>query len=73
MSLMFIRSLLICFFIYSYSYISKLLGYYELTIDYIFMWFGSSVEKALHRYRKVMGSIPVQAWVFSGCFFNCLS
>ena len=33
----------------------------------------SSVDRALHRYHKVMGSNPVQAWIFSGCFFNCLS
>ena len=49
--------------------------YHELTIDHLSMWLGSSVDRALHRYRKVMGSNPVQAWVFffSGCFFNCLS
>ena len=23
--------------------------------------------------RKVMGSSPIQAWIFSDCFFNCLS
>ena len=28
------------------------------------MWLGSSVDRALHRYRKVMGSNPVQARIF---------
>ena len=35
--------------------------YHELTTDYLSMWLGSSVDKALHRYRKVMGSNPVHA------------
>ena len=30
--------------------------YYELTIDHLSMWLDSSVDRALHRYRKVMGS-----------------
>ena len=29
----------------------------------------SSVDRALHRYRKVMGSSPVKPEIFSGCFF----
>ena len=35
--------------------------YDELTIDYLSMWLDSSVDRALHQYRKVMGSRPVQA------------
>ena len=31
------------------------------------------VHISVHRYRKVMGLNPVQARIFSGCFFNCLS
>ena len=30
-------------------------------IDHLSMWLGSSVDRALHQYRKVMGSSPVQA------------
>ena len=30
--------------------------YDELTIDHLSMWLGSSVDRALYRYRKVMGS-----------------
>ena len=29
--------------------------FYKLTIDHLFMWLGSLVDKELHRYRKVMG------------------
>ena len=36
----------------------------ELAIDHLSMWLGSSVHRALHPYRKVMGSNPVQAWIF---------
>ena len=32
---------------------------YEHTIDHLSMWLGSSVDRALHRYRKMMGSNPV--------------
>ena len=46
--------------------------YHELTIDYLFMWLGSSVDRALHRYRKVMGSNPVQAWIFFRLLFQLL-
>ena len=28
--------------------------YHELTIDYLCMWPGSSVDRALHRYRKII-------------------
>ena len=35
--------------------------YHKLTIDHLSMWLGRSVDRALHRYRKVMGSNPVQA------------
>ena len=52
----------------SYSYIFTIIGYMthyhrvydELTIDHLFMQLGNSVNRALHRYRKVMGSNPVQ-------------
>ena len=47
--------------------------YHELTIDHLSMWLGSSVDRALHRYRKVMVRIPFKPEFFSGCFFNCLS
>ena len=36
------------------------------------MWLGSSVDRALHRYRKVMGSNPVQAWIFFRLLFQLL-
>ena len=29
--------------------------------DHLSMWLDSSVDRALHRYHKVMGSSPVQA------------
>ena len=32
-----------------------------LKIDHLSMWLDSSVDEALHRYRKVMGLNPVQA------------
>ena len=33
-----------------------------------------SIKQNRHQYRKVMGSNPIQAWIFfSACFFNCLS
>ena len=51
-------------FIYSYIHIHIFhyhRVYHELTIDHLSMWLGSSVDRALHRYRKVMGSNPVQA------------
>ena len=35
--------------------------YDELTIDHLSMLLDSSVDRALHRYRKVMGLSPVQA------------
>ena len=35
--------------------------YDELTIDHLSMCLDSSVDRAFHRYRKVMGSSPVQA------------
>ena len=61
-------------FIYSYSYIFTIIGYMTHSqFDHLSMWLDSSVDRALHRYRKVIGSSPVQAWIFSGCFFNCLS
>ena len=35
--------------------------HHELTIDHLSMWLGSSEDRALHWYRKVKGSNPVQA------------
>ena len=46
--------------------------YYEFVIDHLSMWLDSSLDRAqntkkssldraLHRYRKIMGSNPVQA------------
>ena len=46
--------------------------YHEHTIDHPSMWLGSSVDRALHRYRKVMGSNPVQAWIFFRLLFQLL-
>ena len=36
------------------------------------MWLGSSVDRALHRYRKVMGSNPIQARIFFRLLFQLL-
>ena len=47
--------------------------YNELTIDDLSMWLGSSVDRALHQYYKVMSSNPIQARIFFGLLFNCLS
>ena len=58
-------------FIFIYSHYHRV--YDELTIDHLSMWLDSSVDRALHRYRKIMGSSPVQPKFFLGCFFNCLS
>ena len=33
-------------------------------------WLDSSVGSALHRIAEVMGSNPVQAWIFSGFNFT---
>ena len=49
------------FHIFLFIYIHYHRVYYELTIDHLSMWLDSSVDRALHRYRKVMGSSPVQA------------
>ena len=46
-------------FIFIYNHYHQV--YDELTIDHLSMWLDSSVDRALHRYRKVMGSNPVQA------------
>ena len=35
--------------------------YDKLTIGHLFMWLGSLVDRALHRYHKVMGLNPFQA------------
>ena len=57
-------------FIFIYVHYHRV--YDELTIDYLFMWFGSSVDRALHRYHKVMGSNPVQARLFFRLLFQLL-
>ena len=49
---------------YSYIYIHYYRVYDELTTHHLSMWLGSSVDRALHRYRKVMGLNPVQAFKF---------
>ena len=36
------------------------------------MWFDSSVDRALHQHRKVMGSNPVQSWIFFRLLFHLL-
>ena len=46
--------------------------YDELTTDHLSMWLGSSLDRALHRYRKVMGSSPVRAWIFFSLLFQLL-
>ena len=46
-------------FIFIYNHYNRV--YDELTIDHLSMWLDSSVDRALHRYSKVMGSSPVQA------------
>ena len=49
------------FHIFIFMYIHYHRVYDELTIDHLSMWLDSSVDRALHRYRKVMGSSPLQA------------
>ena len=56
----------------SFIYVHYHRVYDELTIDHLSMWLGSSVDRALHRYRKVMGSNPVQARIFFGLLFQLL-
>ena len=46
-------------FIFIYFHYHRV--YHKLTIDHLSMWLGSSVDRALHQYRKVMGSNPIQA------------
>ena len=47
--------------IFIYIYIHYHWVYDELSIHHLSMWLGSSVDRALHQYRKVVGSNPVQA------------
>ena len=47
--------------------------YHELTIDHLSMWLGSSVERALHRYRKDGFESRSSLNFFQVAFFNCLS
>ena len=66
-----------CAMLYPLSYQATWLHHYhrvyhELTIDHLSMWLGSLVDRALHRYRKVMGSNPVQAWIFFRLLFQPL-
>ena len=50
------------FHIFEFTYIHYQRVHDELTtFDHLFMWLGSSVDRALHLYRKVMGSNPIQA------------
>ena len=44
-----------------YMYIHYYWVYVELTIDHLCMWLGSSADRGLHLYYKVMGLNPVQA------------
>ena len=46
--------------------------YDKLIIDHPSMWLGSSVDRALYRYRKLMGSNPVQARIFFKLLFQLL-
>ena len=72
-SLMLIRSSHIYdfhIFIFIYNHYHRV--YDELTIDYLSMWLDSSVDRVLHRYRKVMGSSLVQAWIFFWLLFQLL-
>ena len=71
-SLMFHPQFTYMIFMYSYSYISLSSGISRTHIDHLSMWLGSSVDRALHRYRKVMGSNPVQAWIFFRLLFQLL-
>ena len=49
-------------FIYSYSCIFTIIGYITNSQLAIYpVWLDSSVDRPLHRYRKVMSSSPVQA------------
>ena len=50
----------------------RLRVYYELEIDHLSMWLISSVGRVLHRYRKFMGSNPVQASIFFRLIFQLL-
>ena len=45
--------------------------YHELAIDHLFMWLGSSVDRALHRYRKVMGFESRLSLIFFRLLFYC--
>ena len=55
--------------IYEYEYMKII---HLVTIDHLSMWLGSSVDRALHRYGKVMASNPVQAWIFFRLLFQLL-
>ena len=43
------------FHIFIFIYIHYHRVYEELTIDHLSMWLDSSVDRALHRYRRVVG------------------
>ena len=59
---------------YQLKHVYAMWVYHELTIAYLPIWLGSSVDRALHRYHKVMGSNPVEAGIlFFGLLFKCLS
>ena len=55
-----------------FMYIHYHRGYEELTIDHLSTWLDSSVDRALHQYRKVMGSSPVQPSIFFRLLFQLL-
>ena len=46
-------------FIFIYNHYHR--AYDKLTINHLSIWLDSSVDRVLHRYRKVMASSPVQA------------
>ena len=52
-------------FTYSQSRIHHLTGFCITALS----WFVSSGNRVVHRFAKVMGSNPVQAWFFSGFTF----
>ena len=56
---------------YQLKHIIRYITNSQLT-RHLSMWLGSSVDRALHRYRKVMGSNLIQAWIFFRLLFQLL-
>ena len=58
----YMRFSLYMIFTYAYSYISLLSGLSQThnIIDHLSMWLGSSVDRALHWFCKVMGLKPIR-------------